>query len=1112
MSEEILRALIQLFALTAKQDGGIEDKELQYVESFLIQQLGVEAAQEWLLDFKKQVGLILDEKALRKQERERKKQLELEKELANNPEARARMEKDKELTSVRESVKILGICKKINKNINQQQKIVVYVRLFELVNTSKKFTEQRMAIINTVGEVFNINPDQAAIAEGAQDVLKDSKAFVENNDSLKFDSPNILIISDNEYNFDNTKTIRCEGLDSDILILRVTTQELYFMRYTGTHDVFLNGQAIFADRIYSFAPGATLKLSKGKPVYYSDVVATFQADKTFTNLSFNCNNLEFKFPNGTIGLRNINFSECQGRLVGIMGASGAGKTTLLNVLSGITTPSHGEVLINGINLHTQKEMLDGVIGLIPQDDLLIEELTVFENLYFSAKFCFKDLSDQEITDKVNSVLKSLGLYERRDLKVGNSLNKLISGGQRKRLNIALELIREPSILFVDEPTSGLSSRDSENVMDLLRELTLKGKLIFVVIHQPSSQIYKMFDKMIILDTGGYMVYYGHPIDCISYFKTADNQVKSEEGECPVCGNSTPEIIFDIIEAQKVDEYGNFKDERKVTPPQWEERFRKNVVPEKIDDVTNEPPKNLHVPNWFRQFLIYLRRDVKSKISNTQYVVLNLLEAPLLGFILSFLIRYTDPNKGHYIFYENENIVPYIFMSIIVALFLGLTVSAEEIFRDRKILKREEFLNLSRSSYLVAKVVILTFISAVQAILYVLVGNTILQFDWDMYVSFWLVLFSMFVFANMMGLNISSAFNSAVTIYIMIPLLMIPQMALGGSMFSFSKLNQIIGSVGKVPIIAELMPSRWSYEALMVKQFVGNKFETEFYEAEKKQSYADFKNVHYIAKLQDALTKATECIDSIAEDDPEYDTVSIRQVEEYNLALLREEIVAEMERVPEYTCKGLNNLTIELFDEDVADDIEEYLENIQSHYRKIFSDAERLIEGQKQYYESQQHGYYNNRRNLYHNDKLQEIVKNSFEKNKIIRYKNRLIQQIDPIFHDADHDGFFGFRAHFYAPRKWFCGRYYDTFEFNIVVIWLFSLICYVTLYFDLLKKVIDWAGNLHYSNLLKKAKKDAVPAPKEEAPKEAVPAPTAETDKNTSLSKLRAVSDEKEES
>lgn len=1062
MSEEILKALIQLFALTAKQDGGIEDKELQYVESFLVQQLGAEASQSWLLDFKKQVGLILTDEERAKKEKQEAKLRKLQEAAANDPEAAQKLKDDAEKTSVKESVRVLGICKKINKTINQQQKIVVYVRLFELLNTSKKFTTQRKAIIQTVGEVFNINPDPVEVQNGSQNVLLDSENFVTNDDTLKFDSPNLLVISDNDYNFENTKSIRCEGLDSDIFILRVTTQELYFMRYTGSREVFLNGQAIFADRIYSFAPGATLKLSKGKPVYYSDVVATFQADKTFTNLSFNVNNLEFKFPNGAIGLRNINFSECQGRLVGIMGASGAGKTTLLNVLSGITTPSQGEVLINGINLHTQKEKLEGVIGLIPQDDLLIEELTVFENLYFSAKFCFKGLSDEEITEKVNNVLKSLGLYERRNLKVGNSLNKLISGGQRKRLNIALELIREPSILFVDEPTSGLSSRDSENVMDLLRELTLKGKLIFVVIHQPSSQIYKMFDKMIILDTGGYLVYYGHPIDCISYFKTADNQVKSEEGECPVCGNSTPEVIFDIIEAQTVDEFGRFQDKRKVDPPKWEKRFHDHVTPEKIDDVTNEPPNNLNVPNWFNQFKIYLTRDFKSKVSNAQYIFLNLTEAPLLGFILSFLIRYTAPNKPHYVFYENENIVPYLFMSIIVALFLGLTVSAEEIFRDRKILKREEFLNLSRSSYLVAKVVILTAISAIQTILYVLVGNSILQIS-EMYFSTWLVLFPMFVFANMLGLNISSAFNSAVTIYILIPLLMIPQMALGGSMFSFDKLNQIIGSVGRVPIIAEIMPSRWAYEALMVKQFKDNRFEQQFYEKEKEKSYSDFKKVYYIAELQKALTSATECIDSIAEDDPEYDTISIRRVEEYNLALLREEIAAEMIRVPECELDCIDDLTVERFDEDVAEQVDDYLNEIDAYYMRIFNQADSEIEGRKQYYESQRRGYYRNRRDKFHNEKLQDIVTNVYEKNKIIRYQNRLIQQVDPIFLDADNTGFFGFRSHFYAPNKWFCGRYYDTFAFNIVVIWLFSLLFYLTLYFNLLKRGVDWAGSINFS-------------------------------------------------
>ena len=148
-------------------------------------------------------------------------------------------------------------------------------------------------------------------------------------------------------------------------------------------------------------------------------------------------------------------------------------------------PEAGEVLINGVNIHDEADKVKGLIGYVSQDDLLIEELTVFDNLFYNASLCFGNLSDNEIAIKVENVLHSLGLYEIRDMKVGTPLNKKISGGQRKRLNISLELIREPAILFLDEPTSGLSSLDSENILDLLNDLKLKGKLIFVVIHQPS---------------------------------------------------------------------------------------------------------------------------------------------------------------------------------------------------------------------------------------------------------------------------------------------------------------------------------------------------------------------------------------------------------------------------------------------------------------------------------------------------------------------------------------------------------------------------------------------------------------------------------------------------
>src|SRR5205085_11082267 len=156
-------------------------------------------------------------------------------------------------------------------------------------------------------------------------------------------------------------------------------------------------------------------------------------------------------------------------------------------------PSSGNIFINGESLFDKKDLYESMIGNIPQDDLLIEELTVYENLYYNTKLCFGNSDDIEIRRRVDNVIDSLGLNEIKNLRVGSILNKTISGGQRKRLNIGLELVREPSILFVDEPTSGLSSRDAENVMDLLKQLALSGKLVFVVIHQPSSDIFRMFD-------------------------------------------------------------------------------------------------------------------------------------------------------------------------------------------------------------------------------------------------------------------------------------------------------------------------------------------------------------------------------------------------------------------------------------------------------------------------------------------------------------------------------------------------------------------------------------------------------------------------------------------
>lgn len=1008
MSEEILKALMQLFAIIAKQDEGLGSNERDFVEGFLRQQINDEAVQEYLALFDSFVNAGQEDKAGKKR-----------------------------LTSVRDSVKILGICKKINRTLTQKQKVVVLVRLFELVNTDGRFTDQRMAIINTVSEVFMLEHEEFA----------DIEAFVQENSLEGLDRTNILTISSDSRERMLGKHIHTEDLDSPIIVLRIKSEDLYFLRYHGKADLYLNGLPIRNRSIYLFASGSSIKLPKGKPVYYTDVVSHFMADLSLTPISFVVDDISFRFPNGALGLRNISFHEEHGRLVGIMGASGAGKTTLLNVLSGSAAPSEGHVRINSLDLYADKEELEGTIGVIPQDDLLIEELTVFQNLYYSAKLCFRDKADSELCALVDRMLASLGLLERKDLKVGSPLNKMISGGQRKRLNIALELIREPSILFVDEPTSGLSSRDSENVMDLLRELTLKGKLIFVVIHQPSSEIYKMFDDMLILDTGGYLIYSGNPVEAVMYFKKADAQVNSDIGECPTCGNVNPELIFNIIESHVVDEFGRYMPERKLSPQKWQEIYLTTERPPIEKEETAPPPKTLNIPSRLKQFFIYTARDFHSKISNKQYIILNLLETPILAFILAYVIRYIpDPNSDIYIFRENENIPIYIFMALIVALFIGLTVSAEEIFKDRKILKRERYLNLSRTSYLLSKVFILLVISAIQTISFVLIANGILSLK-GLNFQYWLILFSTSVCANLIGLNISATFNSVITIYIVIPLLMIPMMVLSGAMFSFEKLNRSVGSFNRVPLIAEIMPTKWGYEALVVLQFKDNEFEKHFYELEKVERNANYKLVYYIPELQ---KRVDFCIDNL----PQKDSTKVKAKILDALAVLRKGIAQERTHfAPDIPYKYLDSLYIDKIDEIVLYETTGYLEELTEKYGKVFQAKNSQRDAIINHLMATDPQLYEGKRAAYHNESIADLAMKVFEKNKILQFKDELVQQFDPVYRDPIPKNALDFRSHFLAPRKHFLGKYYDTFWFDLTVIWIMSFVLYLALHFEVLRRI-----------------------------------------------------------
>ena len=399
-------------------------------------------------------------------------------------------------------------------------------------------------------------------------------------------------------------------------------------------------------------------------------------------------------------------------------------------------------------------------------------------------------------------------------------------------------------------------------MDLLKELALKGKLVFVVIHQPSSDIYKMFDTMIIMDTGGYQIFYGNPVEAIIHFKRASNQINSERGQCHECGNVNPEQLFEIVEARVVNEYGQTTPDRKVSPPEWTGLYNDEVKITKYDDETEKPPNSLKIPPIVKQWFIYTARDLKTKISNTQYLIINLGQAPLLAVVLALILRYNNAeNDSLYYFRYNGNYPAFLLMSIVVALFMGLTVSAEEILKDRKILRREQFLDLSKSSYLLSKIGILFTLSAVQTISFSLIGNWILGIH-DTTFSFWLILFTSSCFANILGLNISASFNSAITVYILIPLLLIPQMVLSGALFSFDKLNEHISHKKYTPVIADVMASRWAFEAISVEQFQNNPYEKHLYLLDRKISSSSFYPTYVVSELKSILN---DCRASLSSD-------------------------------------------------------------------------------------------------------------------------------------------------------------------------------------------------------------------------------------------------------
>lgn len=785
-------------------------------------------------------------------------------------------------------------------------------------------------------------------------------------------------------------------------------------------DFTLDENPLEPGRLYPLGPGAIVRDAGGHPAYLCELERLFSAPDAKAGLVFEAEDLAYDFPGGGHGLLPFRFRETGGRLVGVMGGSGAGKSTLINLLNGSLRPTAGRVAINGISLYDQPEKLQGVIGYVPQDDLLFEDLTVQQNLDYSARLCLAHLSPEQRGERVLRVLRELKQEETASLKVGDPLSKTISGGQRKRLNIALELIREPAILFVDEPTSGLSSADSEVVMGLLKAQAARGRLVIVSIHQPSSALFRLLDALWILDRGQ-AIYTGHPLEAARHFREHAHLAGADKSVCPECGNVNPEQIFSIIESRALDAEGRFSRERKFPPGFWHELWRTGKLPPAAEPPPVEPPpRHLTRPSWLGQCRTFFSRTLAARFSSRAYLLINVLEPPLLGGITAWLCR-SSPGEA-YLFGDNPYVHVYFFMAVIVAVFLGLSVSAEEIVRDRRVLQRERFLHLSWSAYAGAKMAFIALLALFQTALCAVLGIALLQIP-GILLPLWAVLFSVAVFGGFLGLNISALFKSAVTVYILIPLLLIPQMLLGGLIIAYEDLRSRQAPDAFPPVIGEVMASRWAFEALAVEQFQRNACQQYFYETEQALSRVDYLRNDLLPALAGRL------------DYYYLDTATPQQRESTRRLLLHE--LATLEQTRSLT-SGLARAAAELSPPDRAGlgelkavlreegkGLQRERQELQTRRQEIHK---MLLEQQGEEGLAQWTKRHTNR-------KIVELVRNKSQLESLRIQGERLVQLSDPIYQEpASAWG----RAPFLAGAKRLGSVTFRTFPFNLGVIWLMN--------------------------------------------------------------------------
>ena len=560
---------------------------------------------------------------------------------------------------------------------------------------------------------------------------------------------------------------------------------------------------------------------------------------------------------------NISFTLQRGEMACILGPSGSGKSTLLSLLAGHLTPSFGSVFYNEELLTPENINLRQHIAFIPREDILDEAMTVGEHVYQASITRRPRLNHTDRMRRVNAVLNFVGLSQLARRNVGRAGERTISDGERSRLNLGLDLTGTAEVFLIDEPISGLSSADAERVIDTLEGMS-SGRILLCTLHRPAQTILNRFHKVMVLNAQGQIAFWGTPGEMVRYFQEAVREMGLHVSREAVAAGGA-DYVFEVLSAP----YGRFVN-RRPSPSMWQERFegylyRRSSLHGK--EPTPEPPG---LPNGkrdipisparscmelWRLFALWFVRTLLGRSRSRMGLYALLLEGPVLALLIAGTLRAASDSP--YTFYKALHINEYLFLSLVLAMFFGLTDAACEILRDRLLLRRESNYKPFIPGYLLAKCLVLTGIAALQCALYLLVGNAILSIH-EMFWGLWGILCLTAFVGIALSLMVSAIVRSERSALNIVPLLLVPQILLAGALVRFEEMNEFSPKIVEsllpdnvderlsslrhrvayqdetthnisskpVPLIAEFCPLRYAFEMMFVLQASDNLWEVE----------------------------------------------------------------------------------------------------------------------------------------------------------------------------------------------------------------------------------------------------------------------------------------------